>query len=50
MFLRGVNTILEWNAGNHFVDSEKRMAKGFSWLMDCDNVNDNDNVNENVEL
>ena len=33
--LRGqdVNTILEWNAGNHFVDSEKRMAKGFAWLM-----------------
>lgn len=28
-----VNTILEWNAGNHFVDSEKRMAKGFSWLL-----------------
>ena len=34
-FLRGqgVNTILEWNPGNHFVDSEKRMAKGFAWLM-----------------
>ena len=34
-FLRGqgVNTILEWNPGNHFVDSEKRMAKGFVWLM-----------------
>ena len=30
---QGVNTILEWNAGNHFVDSEKRMAKGFVWLM-----------------
>ncbi len=29
---QGVNTILEWNAGNHFVDSEKRMAKGFAWL------------------
>lgn len=28
-----VNTILEWNAGNHFVDSEKRMAKGFAWLL-----------------
>ena len=28
-----VNTILEWNAGNHFVDSDKRMAKGFAWLM-----------------
>ena len=30
---QGVNTILEWNAGNHFVDSEKRMASGFVWLM-----------------
>ena len=30
---QGVNTILEWNAGNHFVDSEKRMAKGFAWIM-----------------
>ena len=30
---KGVNAILEWNAGNHFVDSEKRMAKGFVWLM-----------------
>ena len=28
-----VNTIFEWNAGNHFVDSDKRMAKGFAWLM-----------------
>ena len=27
------NTILEWNAGNHFVDSDKRMAKGFAWLL-----------------
>ena len=26
-------TILEWNPGNHFVDSEKRMAKGFAWVM-----------------
>ncbi len=30
---QGQDTILEWNAGNHFVDSEKRMAKGFAWLM-----------------
>ena len=28
-----INTIFEWNAGNHFVDSDKRMAKGFAWLM-----------------
>lgn len=28
-----INTILEWNPGNHFVDSGKRMARGFAWLM-----------------
>ena len=28
-----INTIFEWNAGNHFVDSDKRMAKGFAWLL-----------------
>ena len=28
-----IKTILEWNAGNHFVDSDKRMAKGFAWLL-----------------
>jgi predicted alpha/beta superfamily hydrolase len=28
-----VITTLEWNAGNHFVDSDKRMAKGFARLM-----------------
>ena len=28
------NTILECNPGNHFVDSEKRTAKGFAWVMD----------------
>ena len=33
--LRGqnVNTILEWNPGNHFIDSEKRTAKGFACVM-----------------
>ena len=30
---QGIQTILEWNPGNHFVDAEKRMAKGFVWLM-----------------
>lgn len=25
--------ILEWNPGNHFVDSEIRTAKGFAWLL-----------------
>ena len=24
---------LEWNPGNHFADSELRMAKGFAWLL-----------------
>ena len=28
-----INTLLEWNAGNHFVDSDKRMEKGFARLM-----------------
>ena len=28
-----INTLLEWNAGNHFVDSDKRMAKGFAWAI-----------------
>ena len=28
-----INTLHEWNAGNHFVDSDKRMAKGFAWLL-----------------
>jgi len=29
----GVTCQLDWNPGNHFVDSEKRMAKGFAWLL-----------------
>ena len=28
-----INTTLEWNVGNHFVDSEKRTAKGFAWVL-----------------
>lgn len=32
-----IKATLEWNVGNHFVDSEKRMAKGFAWLMNNDN-------------
>ena len=28
-----VNTTLEWNPGNHFVDSDKRMAIGFTWAI-----------------
>ena len=30
---RGVNSVLEWNPGNHFVDGELRTAKGFSWAI-----------------
>lgn len=29
----GVKTILEWNEGNHFVDSDKRLAKGIAWIL-----------------
>ncbi len=25
--------VLEWYSGNHFVDSDKRTAKGFAWLI-----------------
>ncbi len=30
---RGVQAVLEWNPGNHFVDSGRRTAQGFVWLM-----------------
>ncbi len=30
---QGVDTTLVWNTGNHFVDSEKRMAKAFAWVV-----------------
>ena len=30
---QGLNTILEWNQGNHFQHSDERMAKGFAWLI-----------------
>ena len=30
---QGINSIIESNAGNHFVDSDKRTAKGFAWVM-----------------
>ena len=33
---QGIDTILEWNPGNHFVDMDKRMAKGFARLMGND--------------
>ena len=30
---QGISTILEWNNGNHFQNSDGRTAKGFAWLM-----------------
>ena len=30
---RGTETILEWNPGNHFVNSGERLAKGIAWLL-----------------
>ncbi|MCR5702467.1 MAG: esterase [Lachnospiraceae bacterium] len=30
---RQVNTVLEWNKGNHFAQPEVRMAKGFAWVL-----------------
>ena len=30
---QGINTILEWNPGNHFQHTDERIAKGFAWLI-----------------
>lgn len=30
---QGIKTILEWNSGNHFQDTDTRTAKAFAWLM-----------------
>ena len=30
---QGIGCTLEWNTGNHFVDSDKRTAKAFLWVM-----------------
>ena len=29
----GIATALEWNEGNHFQDSEKRLARGITWVL-----------------
>ena len=29
---QGVDTTLQWNEGNHFVDSDRRTALGFAWV------------------
>lgn len=30
---QGVNTVLEWNQGNHFKDPEIRTVKAFAWVL-----------------
>ena len=30
---QGINTILEWNKGNHFQHTDERTANGFAWLI-----------------
>lgn len=30
-----IDAIMEWNDGNHFKEPDLRMAKGFSWLINC---------------
>ncbi|MBE6046749.1 MAG: esterase [Clostridiales bacterium] len=35
---RGVNSILEWNEGNHFKDADLRMAKAFAWVINSRNI------------
>ena len=30
---QGINTVLEWNRGNHFKDADIRTAKAFAWVM-----------------
>ncbi len=31
----GINNTLEWNKGNHFVDADRRTAKGFLWCLNA---------------
>ena len=33
---QGINTILEWNQGNHFKDADIRTARAFAWVMKHD--------------
>lgn len=34
--LQGIDCILEWNQGNHFSNTDIRVAKGFSWALNID--------------
>lgn len=31
----GIRTALEWNPGNHFVNSDARMARGIAWMLNA---------------
>ena len=35
---QGVSCCLEWNKGNHFMDPDRRTAKGFAWILKEINV------------
>jgi len=39
LMTQGVHSTLEWNEGNHFVDSEKRTAAGFKWIINTITAN-----------
>ena len=30
---QGISCCLEWNEGNHFMDTDLRTAKGLAWLL-----------------
>ena len=34
----GIETVLEWNEGNHFREPELRIAKGFAWVMNRESI------------
>ena len=34
----GLETVLEWNEGNHFREPELRMAKGFAWVINRESI------------
>ncbi len=35
---QGIKSVLEWNEGNHFRESELRMAKAFAWLLKSEDM------------
>ena len=37
---KGITTVLEWNQGNHFKNSDIRTAKAFAWVLNLDNSQD----------